>query len=64
MKTFKLTTQVPSTKTVEYVIEAENEKEALKILNSGTVCGEGEEVEDETFWEDEQFIDIEFIEEL
>jgi hypothetical protein len=61
MKIFRYTTQVPSVKTIEYIIEAETEEEAHKKLSSGMDRDEGKEVSDDTYWEEETIIDIEEI---
>ena len=64
MKSFKITTQVISIQTVEYVVEAETEIEARDIIISGVERGEGEIVIDETDWSTEQIKNVKFIEDL
>jgi hypothetical protein len=64
MKIFKFTTEVPSVKTIQYIVEAETVEEANKILSSGMERDEGEEVEEVIDWEEETIVDVELIEEL
>jgi hypothetical protein len=64
MKVFRFTTEVQSIKTIQYIIEAENEKEAKEILQSGSERDEGEEVEELIYWETETIIESKLIEEL
>lgn len=61
-KTFKITTQIQSTQTVEYIVEAATEEEAIEIISVGEKRGEGEIVEDYIDWGSEEIIDTEFIE--
>jgi hypothetical protein len=62
MKIFRFTTEVQSTKTIQYIIDAETEEEAIKILSSGTERDEGEEVDETTNWETETIVGIKLIE--
>ena len=64
MKTFKITTQIQSTQTVEYIVEAATEEEAIEMISGGEERGEGEIVEDYIDWGSEEIIDTEFIEEI
>jgi hypothetical protein len=64
MKIFKFTTEVPSVKTIQYIVEAETEAEAIEKLSSGMERDEGEEVEEVIDWEEETIVDVELIEEL
>jgi hypothetical protein len=50
MKVYRLTTQVQSTKTIQYIVEAETRAEAQKKIVEGQERGEGEEVDDEIDW--------------
>jgi hypothetical protein len=64
MKVFRITTEVKSTKTIQYIVEANSEEEAeLKIIR-GEERGEGEEVSEMVEWETEILIKTKFIEEL
>ena len=62
MKIFKIVTEVTSVKTIEYVIEANSEEEALDQLSDER--GEGEEVDEDINWESGEIIEISLIEEL
>jgi hypothetical protein len=64
MKLFRFTTEVHSTKFIQYIVEAETEKEATKILSSGIERDAGEEVDEIIDWETETITDVLFIEEL
>lgn len=64
MKIFKIVTEVTSVKTIDYVIEANSEEEALDKLRQGEERGEGEEVDEEIDWESEVINNINLIEEL
>jgi hypothetical protein len=64
MKVFRFTTEVQSIKTIQYLIEAETEKEAKEILQSGSERDEGEEVDELIYWETETIIESKLIEEL
>jgi hypothetical protein len=61
-KTFKIVTEVTSVKTIEYVIEANSEEEALDQLSEER--GEGEEVDEDIDWESGIITEISLIEEL
>ena len=61
-KTFKIITEVTSVKTIEYVIEANSEEEALDQLSEER--GEGEEVDEDIDWESGIITEISLIEEL
>jgi hypothetical protein len=62
MKIFKIVTEVTSVKTIEYVIEANSEEEALDQLSDER--GEGEEVDEDIDWESGIITEISLIEEL
>ena len=64
MKVFRFTTEVQSVKTIQYIIEAENKEEAAKILQSGSERDEGEEIDEDIYWETETIILSKFIEKL
>ena len=63
-KTFKIVTTVTSVKTIDYVIEANSEEEALNQVRQGEERGEGEEVDEDIDWSTEVISSIDFIEEL
>jgi hypothetical protein len=50
MAQFRFETEVQSTTTFEYFIEAETLEEALEQLKSGEVRGDGEVVDEEIHW--------------
>ena len=62
MKIFRFTTKVQSTKTIQYIVEAETEEEAIKILSSGTERDEGDEINETINWETETIIGSKLIE--
>jgi hypothetical protein len=62
MKIFRFTTEVQSTKTIRYIIDAETEEAAIKILSSGTERDEGEEVNETIDWETETIVGVKLIE--
>jgi hypothetical protein len=66
MKVFRFTTEVPSVKTIQYIVEAETEEEATEKLSSGSIMerDEGEEVDEVIDWGEETIVDVLFIEEL
>jgi len=66
MKVFRFTTEVPSVKTIQYIVEAETEEEVTEKLKSGSVMerDEGEEVDEDINWGEETIVDVLFIEEL
>jgi len=63
-KTFKIVTTVTSVKTIDYVIEANSEEEALNQVRQGEERGEGEEVDEDIDWSSEVINSIDLIEEL
>jgi len=64
MKVFRITTEVKSTKTIQYIVEANSQEEAeLKIIE-GEERGEGEEVDDDIEWGTEILTKTKFIEDL
>lgn len=63
MAKFVIETEVPTTKRVEYFIEANSIEEALKQIESGECRGEGHEFEEIEEWENEIIIHYEEIEE-
>ena len=64
MKVFRITTEVTSTKTIQYIVEANSQEEAeLKIIE-GEERGEGEEVDEDIEWETEILTKTKFIEDL
>lgn len=63
MGNFKFKTQVISTLTLEYHIEADSLEEALEELQEGEHRGRGIIIEDETNWESELITIQEKIEE-
>jgi hypothetical protein len=63
MKIFRITTQMQATQTVQYIVEAETEQEALIQIISGAERGEGETIEDEIDWSTEIITAVKFIEE-
>jgi hypothetical protein len=62
MKVYRLTTQVQSTKTIQYIVEAKTKEEAQKKIVEGSEQGEGEEVDDEIDWSTETVSKLKFIE--
>lgn len=64
MKTFRITTQMQATQTVEYIVEAETKQEALDLIASGAERGEGETIEDEIDWSTEVITKVKFIEDI
>lgn len=62
MKVYRLTTQVQSTKTIQYIVEAKTKDEAQKKIVEGSERGEGEEVDDEIDWSTETVSKLKFIE--
>ena len=64
MKVFRITTEIKSTKTIQYIVEANSQEEAeLKIIE-GEEHGEGEEVKDDIEWGTEIITKTKFIEDL
>ena len=64
MKVFRITTKVKSTKTIQYVVEANSEDEAKELISSGVEGDEGEQIYEEVDLKTEEIIDILFIEDL
>ena len=64
MKVFRITTEVKSTKTIQYVVEANSEDEAKELISSGVEGDEGEQIYEEVDLKTEEIIDILFIEDL
>jgi hypothetical protein len=64
MKVFRITTEVQSTKTIQYCIEAESWLEANSKIIEGGERGEGEVVDENIDWKTEFIIETEFIEDL
>ena len=62
MKVYRLTTQVQSTKTIQYIVEAKTKEDAQKKIVEGSERGEGEEVDDEIDWSTETVSKLKFIE--
>lgn len=62
MKIFRFTTEVKSVKTLRYIIDAETEEEAIKILSSGMERDEGDEVDETIDWETETIVGVKLIE--
>ena len=64
MKVFRITTKVKSTKTIQYIVEANSKEEAeLKIIK-GEERGEGDEVDEVIEWGTEILTKTKFIENL
>jgi hypothetical protein len=64
MKVFRITTEVKSIKTIQYIVEANSKKEAeLKIIE-GEQRGEGEEINEHIEWGTEILTKTKFIEEI
>ena len=64
MKIFRITTEVKSIKTIQYIVEANSKKEAeLKIIE-GEQRGEGEEINEHIEWGTEILTKTKFIEEI
>jgi hypothetical protein len=64
MKVFRITTEVKSTKTIQYIVEANSKEEAeLKIIE-GEERGEGDEVDEVIEWGTEILTKTKFIEDL
>jgi hypothetical protein len=64
MKVFRITTEVQSTKTIQYCIEAESWLEANSKIIEGDERGEGEVVDENIDWKTEFIIETTFIEDL
>ncbi len=64
MKVFRITTEIKSTKTIQYVVEAKSLDEAeLKVID-GEERGGGEEIYEVIDWGSEILIKTKFIEDL
>ena len=63
MKVYRVTTEVQTVKTIQYIVEAETKEEAQQIIVSGSEREEGEEVDEEVKWESEEIVKVKFIEE-
>jgi len=64
MKVFRITTEIKSIKTIQYIVEAGSKEEAeLKIIE-GKERGEGEEVNEEFEWDTEILTKTKYIENL
>jgi hypothetical protein len=64
MKVFRITTEVKSTKTIQYIVEANSKEEAEDLIIYGEERGEGDEIEDNIEWGTEILIKTKFIENL
>ena len=64
MKVFRITTKVKSTKTIQYVVEANSKEEAKELISSGVEGDEGEQIYEEVDFKSEKIIGVKFIEDL
>jgi hypothetical protein len=64
MKVFRITTKVKSTKTIQYVVEANSKEEAELRIIKGEERGEGDEVDEVIEWGTEILTKTKFIENL
>ena len=64
MKIFRITTKVKSTKTIQYVVEANSKKEAKELIFSGVEADDGEQIGEEVDYKSEKIIGVKFIEDL
>ena len=64
MKVFRITTKVKSTKTIQYVVEANSKEEAELRIIEGEERGEGDEVDEVIEWGTEILTKTKFIENL
>jgi hypothetical protein len=64
MKVFRITTKVKSTKTIQYVVEANSKKEAKELIFSGVEADDGEQIGEEVDYKSEKIIGVKFIEDL
>lgn len=64
MKIFRITTEVKSTKTIQYIVEANSKEEAEEMIIFGEERGEGEEVNDDIEWGTEILTKTKLIEDL
>lgn len=64
MKVFRITTKVKSTKTIQYVVEANSEDEAKELISSGVEGDDGDQIYEEVDFKSEKIIGVKFIEDL
>ena len=64
MKVFRITTKVKSTKTIQYVVEANSKEEAKELIFSGVEADDGEQIGEEVDFKSEKIIGVKFIEDL
>jgi len=64
MKVFRITTEIKSTKTIQYIVEANSQEEAELQIKKGEERGEGEEVDEWIEWGTEIITKAKFIEDL
>ena len=64
MKVFRITTKVKSTKTIQYVVEANSKEEAKELISSGVEGDEGDQIGEEVDFKSEKIIGVKFIEDL
>ena len=64
MKVFRITTEVKSTKTIQYVVEANSKEEAKELISSGIEADDGEQIYEEVDYKSEKIIKVKFIEDL
>ena len=62
MKVFRITTEVKSIKTIQYIVEANSKKEAKLQIIEGEQRGEGEEINEHIEWGTEILTKTKFIE--
>ena len=64
MKVFRITTEVKSIKTIQYIVEANSKEEAELQIIKGEQRGEGEEINEHIEWGTEILTKTKFIEEI
>ena len=64
MKVFRITTKVKSTKTIQYVVEANSKEEAKELIFSGIEADDGDQISEEVDFKSEKIIGVKFIEDL
>ena len=64
MKVFRITTEVKSTKTIQYVVEANSKEEAKELIFSGIEADDGDQIGEEVDFKSEKIIGVKFIEDL
>ena len=64
MKVFRITTKVKSTKTIQYVVEANSKEEAKELIFSGIEADDGDQIGEEVDFKSEKIIGVKFIEDL